>query len=111
MVRFHVMQETRAALRTLMKTPGLSFPAVLTPGPGIGMNTASFSLVNPILYRRPPFHRGRGSDRIGRELSAGHPAENAGVSALRCELFALVAACMRGRRASKVEAMRALRCE
>ena len=55
------MNEIRLAVRTLLRTPGFTLAAVLTLGLGIGLNTAVFSLVNPILFRPLPF---REPDRL-----------------------------------------------
>src|SRR5207247_4352555 len=48
-------QDLRYSLRTLARSPGLSFAAVLTLGLGIGANTAMFGVVDRLFFR-PPAH-------------------------------------------------------
>ena len=43
------------AFRQLFKNPGFTVIALLTLALGIGVNTTTFTLVNSILYRLPPF--------------------------------------------------------
>src|SRR5690242_16508371 len=48
-------KEIRYAIRSLLKRPGLTAVALVTLGLGIGVNTAIFSAVDPVLLRPLPF--------------------------------------------------------
>src|SRR3954451_6760634 len=50
-----MIQQFRLAFRSLVKTPGFTFVAIITIALAIGANTAEFSLVNALLIRPLPF--------------------------------------------------------
>lgn len=49
------MRALRVAFRSLLRSPGFTFAALLTLGLGLGLNTALFSVANSVLFRPLPY--------------------------------------------------------
>jgi predicted permease len=49
------MRALRVAFRSLFRSPGFTFAALLTLGLGLGLNTALFSVANSVLFRPLPY--------------------------------------------------------
>ena len=62
-----LFQDTRYALRQLVKYPGFSTIAILTLALGVGANIAVFSVIDALLLRPLPFHD---ADRLARIYDA-----------------------------------------
>lgn len=62
------MGHLRFAFRTLLKSPGFTFAAILCLALGIGANTAIFTVVDAVLFRPLPFRDPAGLVRIYTEF-------------------------------------------
>ena len=62
------MGHLRFAFRTLLKSPGFTFAAILCLALGIGANTAIFTVVDAVLFRPLPFRQPDGLVRIYTEF-------------------------------------------
>ncbi|HVF70292.1 MAG TPA: ABC transporter permease [Chthoniobacterales bacterium] len=61
-----MLASLRLAFRSLIRSPGFTFLAVITLGLGIGANTAMFSIVNSILLKPLPYPQSERLQRLDR---------------------------------------------
>ncbi len=70
-----LVQDLRAAWRSLRKSPGFAATAIVTLAFGIGVNTAIFTMVNGVLLKTLPVADPERIVQIKANLSAGHGAD------------------------------------
>jgi predicted permease len=61
-----ILRDLRFAIKSLLRSPGFTFIAVITLGLGIGANTSAFSILNALLLRPLPYPDSGRLDRIFR---------------------------------------------
>ena len=61
-----MLASLRFAFRSLLRSPGFTFLAIVTLGLGIGANTAMFSLVNSIILKPLPYPQSEQLQRLDR---------------------------------------------
>src|SRR5204862_3945481 len=61
-----MLASLRFAIRSLARSPGFTFLAIITLGLGIGANTAMFSILNSILLKPLPYPASEQLERIDR---------------------------------------------
>ena len=64
-------QDIRYALRTLRKSPGFTVTAVLSLAIGIGANTALFTVINTVMWKRLPVHDPEHLLTLGQQTPTG----------------------------------------
>src|SRR3954465_1883177 len=61
-----MLSSLRFAARSLFRSPGFTFLAIITLGLGIGANTAMFSMINSIVLKSLPYPESDQLERIDR---------------------------------------------
>jgi len=61
-----ILRDLRFALKSLLRSPGLTIVAIVTLGLGIGANTSMFSVLNGYVFRPPPYPASGELERIYR---------------------------------------------
>lgn len=67
----HTAQDIRYAIRMLAKSPGFTLAAVLSLAIGIGANTALFTVINTVMWKRLPVSDPEHLLTIGQQGQAG----------------------------------------
>ena len=60
-ISFNMFSDLRFTFRSLAKSPGFAFIAIVTLGVGLGVNTTMFSITNALLFRGLPYEE---ADRL-----------------------------------------------
>ncbi len=99
-------QDTKHAVRRLLKSPAFTATTMLIVALGIGANTAIFSIVDAFLFRPPPFERPEELVWIYQDSDDGRPSSNSYPAYLDMaaheNLFSGVTAMINGRAARHV---------